>query len=312
MNESPPVTVVVVAWNQLDRTLDCLDALARLTYPSARLLLVDNGSDPPLEETVRPRFPDVEVLRLPENRGFAGGYNAGIRRALEGDARLVCLLNNDTLPAPGFLDALVAEATTSTEIGLVTSKIYYAADPQRIWSVGHNVNVFLDLVPGAMNQLDAGQWDEARDIDFAPFCAVVLKREVVERVGLLDEAFFLYYEDMDYCLRMRRAGYRLRYQPAAIVHHAVAASTGGKTNPVRRYWLAQSGGRYFRKHGHGPRMALILPFRAASAAKMSARLLLDGDRLGLRAYWAGLVTGWRTGRADTPPPDWTRQPRPDG
>jgi hypothetical protein len=304
MSDSPPVTIVIVAWNQLEVTIDCLQALDELTYTAARILLVDNGSEPALEDSIRPRFPDVEMVRLPRNVGFAAGNNAGIRWALETGTRYICLLNNDTLPQPSFLSALVAEAESSADIGMVTSKIYFAADPQRLWSVGHRLNVFLDLEPVAMNQIDAGQWDDPRDIDFAPFCAALMRREVFEKVGLLDEAYFLYYEDMDYCLRMREAGYRLRYTPSAVVYHAVATSSGGKTTPVRRYWMAQSGGRYFRVHGGGPRMALILPFRAASAAKTSLRLLWDGDSRGLRAYWAGLATGWLTGRADTPPPDW--------
>jgi GT2 family glycosyltransferase len=298
------VSLVIVAWNQLDKTLDCLSTVAALEPPPGHVMLVDNGSEPPLATVVAARFPTVEVLRLPGNLGFAGGYNAGIRHALTGDAAAVLLLNNDTLVSPDLLGLLASELATGDDVGLVTAKIVYAAEPRRIWTVGANLNVFLDLKDGGQGQIDEGQWAAPRDVDFAPFCAILIRRAVFDTVGLLDEAFFLYYEDMDYCRRARRAGWRVRLCPAAVVRHDVSASSGGRDSPPERYWMAQSSGRYFRKHGRGPRLLVIIPFRLASAIKMTARLLLAGKRTALRAYWLGLWTGWRTGRATTPPPAW--------
>lgn len=301
---NPHVAIIIVAWNQLDKTLACLKSVDALTYRSFHTILVDNGSEPPLAAAVNERFPDVEVLPLPENRGFAGGYNAGIRHALQGNAELLFLLNNDTLLAPNALDRLVAEAQRSVGVGLVTAKIYYAADPQRIWTVGNKLNVFLDLSDGGDRRLDRGQWSKPRDVDFAPFCGILIKRHVFERLGLLDEGFFLYYEDMDYCRRARKADIRIRLCPDAHIWHDVSASSGGRDSPQERYWMAQSSGRYFRKHGRGWRMALILPFRAGSALKMSARLGASGRLKALRAYWTGLARGWRSGEATSPPPPW--------
>jgi len=295
-----PITIVIAAWNQLDKTLECLETIAALTYPDYSTILVDNGSEPPLAPALADRFPALEVLRLRANLGFAGGYNAGIRRALGGDAAALLLLNNDTLVAPDALDHLAAALEAAPDVGLVTAKIYYADEPRRIWTVGANLNVVLDLKDNGQNTIDTGQWDAPRDVDFAPFCAILIRRAVFERVGLLDEEYFLYYEDMDYCRRARLAGWHIRLAPNAHVHHAVSASSGGAETPVKRYWLAQSSGRYFRKHGRGPRMLLIIPFRLASAIKISLRLLKSGRRDTLRAYWAGLLAGWRTGRATTP------------
>lgn len=302
----PPVTLIIVAWNQLDKTLACLETVGALDYPALTVLLVDNGSEPPLAGAVNARFPHVEVVRLAQNRGFAGGYNAGLREALRGTADLVMLLNNDTLVAPDVLRLLVTEAASAPNIGLVTAKIYFAADPQRIWTVGNNLNVFLDITDGGDKQIDTGQWATARDVDFAPFAGILIKREVIETVGYLDEGFFLYYEDMDYCRRARSAGYRIRLQPDAHIWHDVSASTGGQESPLKRYWLAQSSGRYFRKHGRGPRMLAIVPFRTASALKMTVALGRRGRWDALRAYWAGLRAGWLSGEATTPPPEWLR------
>jgi GT2 family glycosyltransferase len=279
-----------------------------MTYPGARLILVDNGSEPPLAETVAARFPAVELLSLPRNRGFAGGYNAGIGRALAGDAAYVLLLNNDALPAADALARLVAEAEASGA-GLVTAKVYYAAAPRRVWTVGANFNVLLDLKDGGQGQIDAGQWAAPRDVDFAPFCAILVRREVLEQVGLLDEGYFLYYEDLDYCRRARTAGWRIRLAADAHVYHDVSASSGGRDSPMERYWMAQSSGRYFRTHGRGPRMLLIVPFRLFSALKMTAHLLAAGKGDALRAYWRGLLIGWRTGRGDIPPEKTSRKGR---
>ncbi|WP_157913152.1 glycosyltransferase family 2 protein [Candidatus Promineifilum breve] len=292
VSSSPPVTVIIVAWNQLEKTLACLTTVAALDYPAVRVLLVDNGSEPPLAEAIAARFPTVEMLRLPTNLGFAGGYNAGLRRAMAGDGRYFLLLNNDTLVAPDVVTHLVAELETMPDVGLATAKIYYAAEPNRIWTVGANLNVFLDLKDGGQGQIDAGQWAAPRDVDFAPFCAILIRREVIAGVGLLDEAFFLYYEDMDYCRRARAVGWRIRLRPDAHVRHDVSASSGGRDSPMERYYMAESGGRYFRKHGRGPRLLLIVPFRLFSALKMTGHLLLAGKGEALRAYWRGLRVGW--------------------
>lgn len=301
---APPVTLITVAWNQLDKTLACLESIAQLTYPSVRTILVDNGSEPPLAEAVTARFPTVELLRLPRNLGFAGGYNAGIAAALAGDMEALFLLNNDTIVAPDALNHLMATVSETTDIGLAAAKVYYARDPRRIWTVGNNLDVFLDVTDGGEKELDTGQWSSPRDIEFAPFCAVLLRRAAVEQTGLLDEQFFLYYEDLDYCRRLRSGGWRLRFSPNAHVWHDVSLSSGGRDSPMERYYMALSSGRYFRKHGSGTRMLAILPFRSASALRTTWRLARRGRWTALRAYWTGLGRGWGTGEATAPPPDW--------
>ncbi len=301
---TPPIALITVAWNQLDKTLACLESVSHLTYPSVRTILVDNGSEPPLAEAVAARFPMVELLRLPQNQGFAGGYNAGIEAALAGDAEALFLLNNDAIVAPDALDHLMAALSEAPDVGMAAAKVYYAGDPQRIWTVGNNLDLFLDVKDGGEKQIDTGQWAKPRDIEFAPFCAVLLRRAAVEQTGLLDEQFFLYYEDLDYCRRLKAGGWRLRFSPEAHVWHDVSLSSGGRDSPMERYYMAQSSGRYFRKHGGGVRMLAIVPFRSASALRTTGRLARGGRWGALRAYWTGLSRGWRTGQATAPPPDW--------
>lgn len=323
----PSVAVIITAWNQLEKTLACLETVTAQTYPHFQIIVVDNGSAADFAPQVAAYFPAVTILRNETNLGFAGGYNTGLRQALREHYRFLFLLNNDTLLAPDCLEQLVVCLAERADVGAVTAKIYYnevsgvdgdndARDSgesryrvggvaQRIWSVGNGLHpLLLERVKGGDDQLDVGQWANVQEIHFAPFCGILLRREVIERVGLLDELFFLYYEDMDYCLRLREAGLRMLLCPAAHIWHDVSTSSGGRDSPLKRYWLAQSSGRYFGKHGRGWRMLFILPFRLGSAFKISVAYIRHGRWRLLAAHWVGLVIGWGTGRSITPPPVW--------
>lgn len=302
---APLVTIIITAWNQVEKTLACLETVAAQTYPRVCVYLVDNGSAADFATRIGHRFPAISMIRNEVNLGFAGGYNTGLREALAGDGRFFLLLNNDTLLAPDCLAHLVACLQAREDVAAATAKIYYHDEPQRIWSVGNGLHpVLLERTNGGDDQIDQGQWAAVQEINFAPFCGILLRREAVEQVGLLDELFFLYYEDMDYCLRLQTAGWRMLLCPNAHIWHDVSTSSGGPDSPLRRYWLAQSSGRYFRKHGRGWRMLFILPFRLGSALKSSFHYLRHGRWQLLRAYWHGLLIGWRTGRSNTPPPAW--------
>jgi GT2 family glycosyltransferase len=306
---APPLAIIITAWNQLEKTLACLESVVAQTYPHFQLILVDNGSTADFGAKIAACFPAVTLIRNKTNLGFAGGYNMGLRAALSGESEFFFLLNNDTLLAPDCLEHLVTCLQTRSDVGAVTAKLYYAhtyeRETQRIWSVGNRLHpLWLERTNGGDDQLDDGRWESVLEIDFVPFCGVLLRREVIEQVGLLDEQFFLYYEDMDYCLRLRRAGFQLLLCPAAKIWHDVSTSSGGRDSPLKRYWLAQSSGRYFRKHGRGWRMLLILPFRLGSALKTSAGYLRRHRWQLLRAHWNGLLTGWWTGQAVAPPPAW--------
>ena len=173
-------------------------------------------------------------------------------------------------------------------------KIYYADEPNRIWSVGATANPLnLEIKRLGYNEYDTGQWAEARDIGDAPFCAVLFRRDVLQDVGLPDEMFYFYYEDMDWCLRARRAGYRLRLAPAATMWHKVSASSGGSDTPRERYWMARSSVLYFRKHAYRWQWPIIIFWRTGSAVKTSLRLLRKRRLDSLKAYWRGLWHGVR-------------------
>jgi GT2 family glycosyltransferase len=290
-----PVCIITTAWNQVDKTLDCLETIRMQDYKPISVLLVNNGSTDNTVERVTAQFPEVEIIDIPDNLGPTRGYNVGFRWALDHAFNYIFLVNNDTLLAPDCVRELVQEAETSTDIGLLMPKIYYADEPQRIWNVGGWENRWnLEATRPGCDQLDTGQWSEPIDIDDAPFCAVMLTRQVLESVGLPDQDYFLYYEDRDFSRRVQKGGFRLRLVPAAHMWHAVSTSSGGSDSPSERYWMARSSVLFFRKNNDNlARWLIIIPWRTASALKTSTRLVRKGKMDSLKAYWQGLWDGVR-------------------
>jgi hypothetical protein len=271
---APPVTVVVVNWNGFVDTKRCLESLRRLDYSELSVVLVDNGSTEPIEET-----PAVELIRSDHNRGFSGGANIGIRRALEGDAAYVWLLNNDTEVEPGTLSALVATAEADPRAGIVGGVLPDA------WG-GGRVDAWIGV-----SKLATGPGDR---LDYVTGACMLVRRAVFEEVGLFDEAFFFYYEDADLCLRARAAGWSLAVAPEARVAHRVGASINRGDPGWADRLQAQSSGRFIGKHA-GARTWLGVSVRLAGialnrsrrrelrAVPQLTRALLHGVRAGFSA-----------------------------
>jgi len=294
VSERPLVYALTLNWNRPDDTLECLETLAAQTYPRLRLLVVDNGSTDDSVARIGAAFPQAELVVNGENKGFAAGANIGLRRAMEAGAELMFLVNNDTLIDAHAVERLAA--VMQPGVGIAAPLIYYADDPKRIWSAGGLVRpLLLEKYDDKQGRLDRGQWTEPLERDFVTGCGLLLSRRLLDRVGLFDERFFMYYEDADLCLRARRAGFRILVVPAAKMWHKVARSSGGSDSANERYWMARSSVLFFRKHARGGQWAAILPWRMGSALRTGWRLLRHGRWAACRAYWRGLRDGWREG-----------------
>jgi GT2 family glycosyltransferase len=292
VQSSPRVDVITLTWNQWRDTLECLESLSHLTYPNHRIILVDNGSTDETVEAVRERFPEVELIVNKKNLGFQRGFNAGIRRALDTGAEFVFVINNDTSVSPNILDELIKYAEP-IEVGMVSPKIYYASDPERIWSVGGDCSpITFEMTHKGDNQLDRGQWEKVINRDFLVGCAILIKRSTLETIGLFDTGYHpIYYEDVDLCVRARRAGFRLLLVPSAKMWHKVSASGGGSGSPRERYLMARHSVRYFRKYVRGWRWLIVGPYRFGSAIKTTLRLAGQRRPDSIGAYWRGLYDG---------------------
>jgi GT2 family glycosyltransferase len=269
-----------------------------MTYPNYRLVLVDNASADNTVQVVQERFPQVHIIINSHNLGFPGGFNVGLRYSQSRGADYVFMINNDTFVAPDILDELMAYAHPA-DVGMLAPKIYYVDHPNRIWSVGalkHNWT--LEMTDKGDGQLDQGQWEDVIERDYLVGCALLLRRSLLERVGLFDMGYYpIYYEDVDLCLRARRAGYRLLLVPSARMWHKVSASGGGSGSPRERYLMARNSVRFFRKHVRGWHWLIVVPYRLGSAVKTTLRLLLRRNCQSALAYWRGLRDGLTSGTA---------------
>src|SRR5438093_7466795 len=225
--DATAVTIIVLNWNRRDDTLACLDSLAEASLGGASVMVVDNGSRDGSVEAIRERHAAVRVLALPENRGYAGGNNAGIRAALDAGAEGVLLLNNDTRVAPDFLTALLDVMNVDPRRAAVASAVHRLDRPDMLdfaWSevrFGQRFSVQLRGV----NALPSEGFERCQEVEVTIGCSLLLRSEALRKVGLLDERYFAYHEDVDWCLRARRAGYQVYYQPWSRVYHRGSGST---------------------------------------------------------------------------------------
>jgi GT2 family glycosyltransferase len=276
LNSNPQVVCIVLNWNGWQDTIECLGALKQCTYPHLSVIVVDNGSTNDSVARIRAAHADILLLESGTNLGFAGGNNIGIRYALARGADYVWLLNNDTKPATDALSALVAKALTDRRIGAVASICYYADAPSLVeaWA-GTRVNLWIGYVRNSTEPHE-DDWFEA-----LYGASLLIARAAIEDAGLLDEGFFLYWEETEFCLRLRKEGWRLAAAPDSRVLHKVNASTGGNTVILDRYFTA-SGLRLLGLHSPAPRLASFL-FLAVRFTRRLVRLQFAR----CRSVWAG-------------------------
>jgi GT2 family glycosyltransferase len=295
------VAAVVLGWNGRDDTLACLRSLRGATYPELSVVVVDNASTDGGPDAVAAEFPEATLLRLHENRGFAGGVNAGVEAALDEGVDFVLLLNNDATVDAGFLEPLVE--ATRPGVGAACSQIL-DADGSRIWYAG------ADYDPRRGHQgRHTGYGSPPIPAGVAPYetdraCggAMLVPRAAFELVGPLDEALFAYAEDVDWSLRARDAGLRIVVVPASVVRHRVSASTGGASSADSVYYALRNGLVVAERAAPLGRLG-VLRRRAEAAAAFSVQALHSRSRLhGLRAVVDGLRDAGRTrlGPRETP------------
>jgi GT2 family glycosyltransferase len=246
--------IVVLNWNGLADTRALLPTLAACRVPDGwrmRTLVVDNGSTDGSVDALRREFPDIELLPLGENRRFAGGNNPGIRRALESGADAVMLLNNDTRADPGLLEHLLLALEQDPSAGAAAPLIYFGAPTRRIWFAGGRCVPALGLTSHrGIRELDEGQYRKVEETGYLTGCCLVAWRTVWEKVGVLDEGYFIYAEDADWSLRARRAGFGLLFVPTARLWHEVSASAG-QASPFKIYHRLRANARLCARHTRG-------------------------------------------------------------
>ena len=301
--EVPKVSIVILNWNGLEDTEECLESLKRITYPNYEVIVVDNGSTGDDVKVLRDRFGEyIQIIENDRNYGFAEGNNIGIRHALEGDFKYVLLLNNDTTVAADFLSELVNIAESDPKIGLAGPKIYLYREPNRIWFAGGKISLFSRSSSRGLNLIDRGQFNRLDYVDFISGCCMLIKRRVLDSAGLLDPVYFFAMEDVDMSLRATQAGFSNVFVPASKIWHKVFRS--GIREPDIGYYTARNPIILARKHYRVFKKGVIravlavfiellicsIRFRSVSTIVIMIRGFRDGLTIDLKSSKAGQAT----------------------
>ena len=254
----PLVSIIILNWNQLEVTCECLSTLAKLTFTDVEVLVVDQNSRNGEYERLRKRHPWALHIRSEVNLGFTGGNNLGIQRS-RGD--LILLLNNDTEVPPDFLVPLIDAFSRHPSLGIASPKIRFFNDPQKIQYAGcESINEW--TMRGATTgygEIDEGKFDNEHSTVLAHGAAMMIRRATLEDIGLLGDVFFLYYEEYDFCARARKAGWGIRYVPGSVVLHKESISVG-RVSPLKTYFMTRNRLIYLRRNIKGLRKVIAICF----------------------------------------------------
>ena len=260
MNPSREGTwAVVVNWNGGEENLACLASLVAAGVSPAHTVFVDNASSDGSREAVVARHPELVLFENPSNLGYGAAANRGARAALEGGAEAVLFLNNDATLVGEALGQLLAVLAEKPRVGMVGPRILLPGEPARVWAAGGRV-VFgpnLSVLRGN-GALDGPQWRGTVEVDYLPGCALLARRESLEEVGLFDDAYFAYLEDVDLGERARRGGWQSWCVGEALCLHAASSATGGGYTARRKYLNALNSLRFLRSHGTPGRWSAFL------------------------------------------------------
>lgn len=229
--------IVIPNWNGADVIKECLRSLESQSL-AGHIIVVDNGSHDKSVEIIKQEFPEVTLLEFPDNAGFAGGVNRGIHYALEQNADYIALFNNDAVADRDWLKQLVVEATSSPEAGIITGKLLRSGG-KLLDSTGESYTIWGLPFPRGRNQPDEGQYSKAEYVFGGSGGASLYRADLFKQVGMFDEDFFAYYEDVDISFRAQMAGWKVRYMPEAKAYHSIG-STSSKMGDFARYQSAKN------------------------------------------------------------------------
>lgn len=299
----PLVCIIILNWNSGQDTLACIESLKITTYSNSRVVVVDNASTDGSPEKIGQEFPEVGLIRNQENLGYTGGNNTGIEHAMSHGADYVWLLNSDTVIAPYCLDHLVKRAEERATAGLFSPVVYYVEQPKRIQFAEEHVSL------SNMEKSSGGYWEikpGEKVVDLLPGTAILIKRAVIEKIGLLQDELFAYWEDTDYCIRAAKAGFEnVVVESAAVYHkHQLRAEDGSWKSPHFYYYMLRNKillGRYHFE-GKWERYRYFLHC-ILKAADIIGNMKPEYTRFYLNGLWHGLngVTGPMRDESPMPP-----------
>ena len=230
------LSIITVNYNGIKDTCELIDSIP--FNNDMEVIVVDNASKQDEASIISERYPQAKVIRSQKNLGFAGGNNLGIKQA---KGKYILLINNDTYFKDFNIDALIERLESSDKIAIICPKLRFAWGNNQIQFAGYTplTNITVRNQAIGFGEEDRGQYDKAHPTPYAHGAAMLIKREAIEKVGLMPECFFLYYEEIDWSMRFTRAGYEIWYDPACTVYHKESQTTG-QNSPLRTYYITRN------------------------------------------------------------------------
>jgi hypothetical protein len=284
----PLISVISVNYNQSQITCQMLASLRKVSYPALEIIVIDNASPADNPEVIKERFPEVNLIRSSSNLGFAGGNNLGIRQA---KGKYILFLNNDTEVEPGFLEPLVNLFEQNPQAGIASPKIlYYHTDHiiQYAGSTGINPWTGRSKTIGNLEK-DTGQHNLPRVTQLADGAAMMVPMQVIQKVGLMPELYFLYYEELDWCEMIKRVGYTCHYVAQSAVYHKESMSVG-KTSTMKTYYMNRNRLLFIRRNLKGWQLLTSsLVFIVLAMPKNSLHFGVNREWEHVKAIWKAFL-----------------------
>lgn len=296
--EASSVAFIILNWNSWDYTRACLDSLSRAGVVYSQIIVVDNASEDGSYENLVETYPKIELIRNATNLGFTGGNNLGIRKALDKGFNYVFLLNNDTVVQVDFLGLLVEEMEMSEKTAAIQPLIYHLTDKHKVWNAGGEYIPWLTM---SRTIHQPKHLHSPYETDWITGCAILVRSSVIREVGLLDDRYFAYFEDVDWSLRMRKAGYILMVHPLSVIYHEAGASSKSKKagdegflNPKVHYLNIRNQIYQLKKYAVTPIEKLSWPFHFLRFGTYALYFLLRGRQKKMAAIYKGIQDGLKT------------------
>lgn len=291
MRELPLVSIITVNYNGTEITDQFLNSLLQISYKNIEVFVVDNASEVSPDE-LKIKYPFIKLIKSKTNVGFAAGNNLGIRVA---KGKYFFLLNNDTEVAPNFLEPIVELMETNENIGVSSSKLLYYSKPNTIQYAGHNgINLYTGrgFVVGYL-KTDSEKYNTSYKTELAHGAAMMISRKALNKIGLMAELFFLYYEEIDFCERVKQAGFEIWFCGCSVVYHKESMSTG-KSSPLKIYYLTRNRLIYSRRNTKAfQHYACILFFLFISFPKGVLQLFFKSEFTLLSAFTRGVIWNFK-------------------
>jgi GT2 family glycosyltransferase len=285
----PLVISVILNTNHKDDTLECLESLKNNSYPNQKVIVLDNHSTDGSTTAVREAYPDVHIVELDENLGYAGNNNVGIQAAMDQGADWIFVLNEDVILDSECIMKLMEGVEKDSRVGIAGPLVYHYDEPNVIQSAGGALGKYWESIHIGQNELDRGQFNMTRPVDWISGCAILVRRTAIEQAGLLDKNYFIYWEETEWCIRASKAGWLIYHVPQAKLWHK-GVQRNYQPKPYVTYYVTRNRLFTLVKH-HAPLMVWFVAFLQIfrTLLSWSIKPKWRSLRKHRNAMWKGLV-----------------------